>query len=1774
MHRQFTGLSRSTQRLGRLLRSVSPDTLQRGASMPLVRRMGQGTGKRDGRIAGSIGGTVTLTAAALFALSAPAAAQSVITTNTNLTGTIDGANQGGYMIMSGTVTVDDATVSNFITKGGDGSGGGAGMGGAFFIYDGATLVLNNVDMLHNTAKGGNGGAKDINGNYITTGGALNGGILQGAQGNSGANGTTLLDNALLVGDGEGNGLDGTIGRNGANSNTGIGGNGGNGGSGQDGWATHPILIAKLAFATADYDTKQAAAVAAATTADPTQADDVAAAQAEAAAALAEMTSAAADLALWQTMNAAGRVGMGGDGGFGGNGGIGAFGSGGGAGGNGGNGGDGGGGARDGFGGDGGTGGMGGFGAGGGSGGNGGSGEASGGAGDGGLAGFGGGDGSSGIGNSNPKPIGGGGGAGLGGAIFVYSGGTLLIQGDTTFAGNRALAGGSLNRGLANDQAGTDIFMMAGSNVIFDAGTGHVIEVNGGGGLSISDNTKPKDYAGSNDGMYEGAGIEVRSGLTILNGTNTYAGQTHLTGGVLRANEGEGLSSYSNVNFDGGVLETSGDFTRFLGPLNEDVQWSGSGGFSAIGDDLNVRLNNGQKLTWNSGYFVGSGDALLFGSDFTDADVHFLNAIDLNGLTGRFYANGGEDGASTAYLDGVLSNGSVILGDGVTEGTIVLTAANTYSGTTTVAEGTTVRLEGAGSFGTSSLVGVDGTLDISGTTSGASLVTLGGSGDVVLGSKTLTVTNGSTTYSGEISGTGGLKVAGGNQTLSGSNIFTGPTTIDSGATLSLSGSGSIDKSSTVTANGTLDISNTTSGADIIALLGSGQVALGGQTLTITDASGTFSGAINGTGGLTVKDGTQTLSGTNTYSGKTDIKADATLALSGTGGIADSSEVAVAGSFDISATTGGASIITLSGGGSVALGDQTLSITNGSTTFSGVLAGTGGISITGGDQKLTGVNTFTGDTTIDSGAKLELAGAGAIASSGTVLTYGTLDIANANGAVSIKTLGGSGSVVLGSNDLKLTAGSGLFNGQISGAGGVSLEAGSFTVSGANSFTGKTSVASGATLNARGHAIAASSELALEGTLSLGGAYGPTLIKTLSGDGTVQLNSGGSLNITNASTTFTGDIEGSGTFMVSGGTQTLSGVNSSVGLTAYGGTIIVSGGAIDASGSEAALNITDGGTITTSNVTLTASDSILRADFFTGGKTANFTIGAGTVIAPDNAVLLMVNRSDDGSDGVVNLVIDSGRAANGDIIDSGVITGNGGTNVTIKAGSSWTGLANVTGFDIQAGAAVVFENGSIVDGSLTAAAGSSLFGGTVSAPLTVTGTAYINDGSITGNIYIEGNLALNGLLSPGASPGAISVGGNVNADDYANSKFEVIFGSATQVAGTTYDQLNVGGDLNGQLPLELARYGSTRGDALGDLSSIDLIRVGGTVNGQVVQTNRFTQNGHELFITQRTETASNSAVVIHTPLTEEDFFGPGAVTVFGIDSVVQDETYVLATLPGSLNLATDTILGTYADRRGAALKSESTAGWVRAGYNGTQIDNGLARQEELYYSQAGFRLFSADGFSATALGSYGNLQSDVATELGIAGLSGNLMAGGLELSLAGGGGYIDAVGQYGYSNWTISPTDASSTTINGQTLTGSIEAGYALGDETASITPWVQLAYSASTFSNLDSAWVDAVEFQNGQSATVRGGLRAQFEIGGFSPYAGAALAYDYYDHQDVVVDNFQLGTDNGGARVELTAGMDANLADNVKLTSDFKGSYGITQTDVEISYEGSAGLRATW
>lgn len=179
-------------------------------------------------------------------------------------------------------------------------------------------------------------------------------------------------------------------------------------------------------------------------------------------------------------------------------------------------------------------------------------------------------------------------------------------------------------------------------------------------------------------------------------------------------------------------------------------------------------------------------------------------------------------------------------------------------------------------------------------------------------------------------------------------YTGTTTINSGAILRLGSGGSIASSSTVVANGRLGVQFAAPSVSITSLSGSGSVRLGGgQTLTLSNPSGTFSGIIgerSSGGSLAITTGTEVLSGANTYTGTTTVGAGsaspATLVLNGS--LKSSTTTVTAGS-------------TLTGGGSTS-GDV---VNNGTVRpFNTVTSKTGTFTVGGNyTQNSTGILDFT-------------------------------------------------------------------------------------------------------------------------------------------------------------------------------------------------------------------------------------------------------------------------------------------------------------------------------------------------------------------------------------------------------------------------------------------------------------------------------------------------------------------------------------------------------------------------------------------------------------------------------------------------------------------------------------------------------------------------------------------------------------------------------------------------------------------------------------------------
>ncbi|MEW6641749.1 MAG: autotransporter domain-containing protein [Pseudomonadota bacterium] len=588
--------------------------------------------------------------------------------------------------------------------------------------------------------------------------------------------------------------------------------------------------------------------------------------------------------------------------------------------------------------------------------------------------------------------GGGGGAGL-----VGTGGSIINRGSIT--GGNGGDGGSYTDAGASGGGGAGI---SGSGLTITNG-GTISGGNGGVGRSGSDITThggagsggaaggvggipaSGSYAGAAAGA-GGAGI-IGSNLTVTNGGQINAGAA----GAGRSGAGANaitftgganvLELWGGSAINGNVVDQTGNGTFRLGGLR-----TGAFDVSAIGAQYqgfaSFEVNGG---TWTlTGTHMAMPGWRLFGGSLAISQDGSLGAatagLTMSGgalittasfTTNRAITLGGAatfmpDAGTTLTAAGVISNATGVSGGLIMsgDGTLNLTAANTYTGMTWI-DGGTLMLSGAGSIASSELVFVNAILDISQTAAGASirsLLNVDTAGIVALGNKTLTLTNANDPFYGTITGTGGLRLAGGIETLGGVNTYSGVTEIDRGAILVIADTGSIASSSRVIANGQLDISATWQ-TSVNSLDGSGSVWLGNATLTLTNASGMFSGNIDGPGGVALSGGTEILASANSYTGGTSVTGGTLIVGNDRALGAGAVTMAQGATLGFLGNRAVANAFALTGVANFNVdGHQT-------AVLSGVIgdgASAGGFAKTGaGTLILTGHNTYTGDTFINGG-----------------------------------------------------------------------------------------------------------------------------------------------------------------------------------------------------------------------------------------------------------------------------------------------------------------------------------------------------------------------------------------------------------------------------------------------------------------------------------------------------------------------------------------------------------------------------------------------------------------------------------------------------------------------------------------------------------------------------------------------------------------------------------------------------------------------------------------
>jgi autotransporter-associated beta strand protein len=946
---------------------------------------------------------------------------------------------------------------------------------------------------------------------------------------------------------------------------------------------------------------------------------------------------------------------------------------------------------------------------------------------------------------------------------------------------------------------------------------------GGGGAAI--------YFVSNGGVLTAA--------AAITGGAGGAGGNSTSGIVGNAGGGGGGGAAVISASDGATFVTNVALTGGAGGAGGSGGFGGGGGGG--GDGLlvlgaNSTISNTGAITGGAGGAGGAGLSASGTAGVGGAGVSLVGTgstlVTTGTITGGAGSGAGAGAGVVTYGGATITNTGTISGgldsDGVTRA-----AAIQFGGT-----GNTLSLQAGSNFVGALQLGAGAGATIVAQTSG---LTLGNAIRLGSGSTaTLDTSLANLTVSGVISGDGAVIATGaGTTTLTGTNTYTGQTTINSGATLQLGDAAT---------NGTV----------------AGDVVVNGALKFDYSGAATVAGAISGAGSAEVVAGTAVLTGTNTYTGQTTIDAGATLQLGdGVTNGTVAGDIVANGSlkFDYAGTTTVANVISGSGSAEVVAGtavtttvsffDGAVAIDNGATlqfgdgTTSGVLfgssylnngslivdlgagtsvipigaiSGSGSLTVRSGGYGTTSNNTFTGLTTIDSGAELDLSGAGSIAASSGVVDNGTLNIAATTSGASITTLSGSGTVWLGSQTMTLTDANDTFSGAISGSGGaLVLTGGTERLTGALSYFGGTDVQGGRLvlqdITAPSGTVHVGSAGVLEYNVNSGLQYQDAV--TLTGDGTVEKTGGGTLSVRSTVALSQGaviDVEG-GTLHGSSDyaadwTNNKAGLNIASGamfngvegaiyvdvLTGsgvlaggYGGvrttTIGVAGGSGTFSGVIEDNPETTGAFLALTKVgsgteTLTGTNTYTGATTISGGTLA--LVGTGSIAASsgvtDNGVLDISGTTSGATittlSGSGSLVLGNQTLtlANANDTFSGVISGSGGLAI---AG----GREVLTGSNTYTGATTVGSGGTLEIGD--AAHPGAVLDSRVGGVTVASGGTLAGHGTILGAVTNAG-----GVVSPGGSIGTLTVG------SYSQGTNGVL---AIEVAPTQASMLKVLGAAN---------------------------------------------------------------------------------------------------------------------------------------------------------------------------------------------------------------------------------------------------------------------------------------------------------------------------------------------------------------------------------------------
>ncbi|HYE33202.1 MAG TPA: autotransporter-associated beta strand repeat-containing protein [Methylomirabilota bacterium] len=674
-----------------------------------------------------------------------------------------------------------------------------------------------------------------------------------------------------------------------------------------------------------------------------------------------------------------------------------------------------------------------------------------------------------------------------GNLIKSGAGTLVLGGDnsaTRTAGLLEITAGTVQIGAENNlgAVATDVTFSGGTLNItsgFTANAGKVFTFGANGGAI------DVDYGATltlgTGGQIRGSGTFNKNGdgTIVLSGNNSgvngFSGLTVINAGTLRVTAENNLGDSGNdISLNGGTLNLGGSFTASSGKV---ITVENNGGTLDIDNGVTFTLGSASQLSGSGQLTVtDTGGLAITGNQntFTGSLVVSGSTVTLSGASGT--ATGISqvtiEKAGTLLLNNatsvdnrlaaniVLNGGTISMSSG--SNTRELLGSLTLSGGASSVEINRSANGPVMAFAGLSRTGADATVHFGNTGSGGTLGNTGSNPQISFTAGNVPATangilGGWATARSVSSGTLNFATIANTTNVAALNTFN--TGDESGWLAAENVKPSSDARANLDANRTVNTLTLESGrtmdgdAFTLTVASGGVIAQGNATFmdgTITAGSSgvggtlfthvnsgatlTVSGVIANNGGGAVnlvkaQPGTLLLSGANTYSGATYVN-QGTLRVGAAGAIPDASAVTVGAGATFDLNNINETVGSIAGNGSITLGSGTLTAgaNNGSSTFAGVISGTGGFTKSGsGTLTLSGVNTFDGNVSI---------------------TGGTLAISQeANLGDAGKTISLNGGTLQATESFTTTD---TLN--LAGAGGVNVDAGeTFALSAANKLTG---------------------------------------------------------------------------------------------------------------------------------------------------------------------------------------------------------------------------------------------------------------------------------------------------------------------------------------------------------------------------------------------------------------------------------------------------------------------------------------------------------------------------------------------------------------------------------------------------------------------------------------------------------------------------------------------------------------------------------------------------